>query len=244
MQITLQFRPTVLNFLLLVNIIFYLLSIALAVLLFTNLDQGYRMVLSLDGALTVNGIAQGEIWRLIMSTYLHILSPLHLLTNMIGLWQLGMMVVEYYGGKWLFIFYTLCGIAGGLASLPFLGNAGTVGASGAIYGLVGVFIGASYQRRQSAVDIEISSSEIMSLLFVMLLLTITPGINANLPGHLGGLVAGIALGLIVPHKLIIKPSKAWGQVEKWGFRICLLVLAASVVCAIINFTTILEYISL
>src|SRR5215210_8002055 len=88
-----------------------------------------------DGGVSQATIADGDYWRLITAGFLHA-GPFHLLTNMLALWILGTMV-EPALGKWRFglVYFVslLCGSFGALLLSP---DSLTVGASGAIFGLL------------------------------------------------------------------------------------------------------------
>ena len=81
-------------------------------------------------------IADGDYWRLITAGFLHA-GPFHLLTNMLALWILGSLL-EPALGKWRFglVYFVslLCGSFGALLLSP---DSLTVGASGAVFGLMG-----------------------------------------------------------------------------------------------------------
>ncbi len=78
----------------------------------------------------------GEIWRLLSHAFLHG-SVVHLLVNSISLFSLGGMLERLLGWRRFLVLYTVSALAGGLAS-AFVGGARlSVGASGAIFGLLG-----------------------------------------------------------------------------------------------------------
>ncbi|HET7119398.1 MAG TPA: rhomboid family intramembrane serine protease [Hanamia sp.] len=64
---------------------------------------------------------------------------LHILFNMYALWLFGAPLERQWGGKKFLIFYFVCGIAAGLTELLFVSNAPSLGASGAIMGLLAAF---------------------------------------------------------------------------------------------------------
>src|SRR6185369_7028777 len=80
----------------------------------------------------------GELWRLWTVTLLH--DPnnfLHLLFNMYALYLAGPIVERLYGSTMLVIFYLVCALGGSLGSFGFGGDVPSIGASGAIFGLLG-----------------------------------------------------------------------------------------------------------
>ncbi len=82
-------------------------------------------------------------WRLLASNYLHI-GLLHILFNMWCLWDLGNLAERVFDPWTYLLTYTLCGVAGSLASLWWHPLVIGAGASGAIFGLAGVLIAALY----------------------------------------------------------------------------------------------------
>src|SRR5215203_7299658 len=88
-----------------------------------------------DGGVSQATIADGDYWRLVTAGFLHA-GPFHLLTNMLALWILGTMI-EPALGKWRFalVYFVslLCGSFGALLLSP---DGLTVGASGAVFGLM------------------------------------------------------------------------------------------------------------
>ena len=133
---------------------------------------------------------QGEVaifepWRLVTAALLHG-GIMHLALNMLALWMLGPALEQAMGKLPFFVTYIVTALAGSVA-VPLLGsNSWVVGASGAIFGLFGVYIG--LQRVVGKVD--------MSLLVIV-------GINLAYgffvegvawQAHVGGLIAGFIIG--------------------------------------------------
>ena len=128
-------------------------------------------------------VANGDWWRLITATFLHG-SLLHLGFNMLALWILGTQVENYLGSKKFLLLYFVSAIGGSLASFYFSPPATfSIGASGAIFGLMGAFIVIGKKLRADV-------SQIMVLLLINVVLGFTvSGIDWR--AHLGGLVAGV-----------------------------------------------------
>src|SRR5256714_5509653 len=81
-------------------------------------------------------VANGDWWRLITSAFLHA-NLLHIAFNMLALWWFGA-PVELFLGRWRFLLlYVVSGLAGSAGALLATPNAPTVGASGAIFGILG-----------------------------------------------------------------------------------------------------------
>ncbi|EGK12063.1 rhomboid protease GluP [Desmospora sp. 8437] len=134
-------------------------------------------------------LIDGEWWRLVTPVFLHI-GITHFLFNSFSLYLLGPQL-EWLFGRWRFIaLYLLTGIMGNLATV-YLGEVGiSAGASGAIYGLLGVYVYLFLFRRGS-MDPD-TGKGLLALVGINLVISIlTPTIN--LTAHLGGLVAGFLL---------------------------------------------------
>jgi rhomboid protease GluP len=140
-------------------------------------------------------IAQGQVWRLLTSIFLHI-GPMHLFFNSYALYVLGIEVERVYGSARFLLIYLLAGLYGSLLSFAFGPNL-SAGASGAIFGLLGVMV--AYFRRHRETFGERGRQRLFSLLgvagFNLVLGFTVPGID-NL-AHLGGLVSGAALGWVL-----------------------------------------------
>jgi rhomboid protease GluP len=144
------------------------------------------------GALIPALVAEGEAWRLVTSVFLHS-GFAHLALNMISLYFLGSFA-EVQFGRWRFLaLYFLSGIAGGLALLYFGSyTAPAVGASGAIFGLLGGVFG--YAIRQGMFSLQNPViSQLLFLTAINLLLGATIP-NVSNTAHIGGLLGGLAYG--------------------------------------------------
>ena len=99
-------------------------------------EHGVLVTSAVDSAGQVVGVSEGEWWRLITATFLHY-GPLHLGMNMLVLWFIGPPLEEYFGHGRYMLVYLVSGLAGSAGALIFSPNALTVGASGAIWGIMG-----------------------------------------------------------------------------------------------------------
>jgi membrane associated rhomboid family serine protease len=141
-----------------------------------------------DGGISQHFIAEGEYWRLVTAGFLHA-GPFHLLTNMLALWILGSMV-EPALGRWRFglVYFVslLCGSFGALLLSP---DSLTVGASGAVFGLMAA---AAVLARNRGFSLMESGLGIWIGLNLLITFTIP---NISIGGHLGGLVGGAVTAL-------------------------------------------------
>jgi rhomboid protease GluP len=132
-------------------------------------------------------------WTPITAIYLHG-SLLHILFNVLWIRQLGPAVQELYGPARLVIVFTVSGV-GGFAVSNFVGVPFTVGASGAIFGLLGTLVAYGRKRGGSFGTMVVREYGLWAgILFVFGLL---PGTSVNNWAHGGGFVAGLLAGLFL-----------------------------------------------
>jgi rhomboid protease GluP len=178
----------------LVYMLVALLGTSLGVLLNEGLVQQPREVLYL-GALVPAMVAQGEVWRLVTSAFLHS-GFVHLALNMLSLYFLGSFAETSFGRSRFLALYFISGIAGGLAYLyfgPF--NAPAVGASGAIFGLLGGVFGFAIRRGTFSTRNPIISQLLILTAINLFLGATIPGVSNT--AHIGGLVGGLIFGYLM-----------------------------------------------
>ncbi|MFI1014566.1 rhomboid family intramembrane serine protease [Streptomyces sp. NPDC020965] len=172
----------------------------------------------------VVGVADGEWYRLITAVFLHQEVP-HILFNLLGLWFLGRMVEPALGRSRYLAVYLLSGLGGSaLAYLLAAPNQPSLGASGAIFGLMGAF--AVLARRMN-----LDMKPVAVILAVSLLLTFTrPDISWE--GHIGGLV----IGALVTLGLVYAPRKRRALVQYTACAGALLVIVVTVIARTASLT--------
>lgn len=140
-------------------------------------------------------VTHGQWWRLGTAMFLHI-GVLHLLMNMYVLFASGGISERLFGRAGFAVLYLLCGLAASLTSLLWHPGSVGAGASGAIFGLYGGLFGFLIARR---VDVSADARRALGksgLTFVIGNLIIgAANPSIDLAAHLGGLLAGIPLGL-------------------------------------------------
>lgn len=142
-------------------------------------------------------VAHGEWWRIFTSAFFH-LGPIHLAFNMYVLYMYGQIVERMYGPIEYAVIYLLCAAGGSVMTILVDPAQFAAGASGAIFGLVGLLFVVS--RRHHAVlgrEARVVVAGVGGYLVVLLIFTfIVPGISWT--GHLGGLLVGAVLGYLLP----------------------------------------------
>jgi membrane associated rhomboid family serine protease len=170
-----------------INVGIYLLQLAGGAPI--NADEGSIFE---HGALFGPLVADGDWYRLISAAFLHY-GPIHLAMNMLALWWIGRPLEAWMGPVRYLLLYLVAGLAGSAGALIANPQAVTVGASGAIFGILGAAI--VLERQQTYV----LGGSAITLLVVNLAFTFAvPGISIG--GHLGGLAGG-ALAILALSQL-------------------------------------------
>lgn len=147
----------------------------------------YRM-----GAVSGYAIKNGEIWRLLTGTFLHA-GLLHLLVNIYSLCIIGMQLENFVGKKKFLAIYLVSAISGSLMSSLFTTGI-SVGASGAIFGLLGSMLYFGYHYRLYLGNV--LRAQIIPLILLNLFLGFTlSGIDNA--AHIGGLIGGYLVTMAV-----------------------------------------------
>jgi membrane associated rhomboid family serine protease len=148
----------------------------------------------------------GQLWRVFTSNYVHI-GLFHIVLNMWCLWNLGRLAERILGAWTYLLTYTACGIAGSLVSLWIHPAAIGAGASGAIFGLAGALITALYLGKLPYPG-QMLRGLMKSLLsfagYNLFFGAVVPGIDNS--AHIGGLLAGLAIGALLAPQLAQPPE--------------------------------------
>ena len=158
------------------------------------------------------GVAEGEWYRIISGGFLHA-GLLHLGMNMLLLYLLGAQLEPLLGRVRFLTLYLACLVAGSFGVLLVQPTSVTVGASGAIFGLMGAALAA-----QRLAPHRVALANIGALIVINLLITFAVP-NISVGAHVGGLVAGLLVGAAVIWLDTKVPSVLLGSV------VCLAVTA-------------------
>lgn len=202
-------RPILTWVVIAINVLLYVVM-AVASLVF-KIDSDILLILF--GAKVNEFIDMGQVWRLLTCTFLHV-GIAHLLCNCYAIFVYGPIVERLYGRARFVIIYLISGIAGSVLSYSF-STAPSVGASGAIFGLIGCMF---YFREQHP---ELFSMVFGKRLFVVLGINLLIGLiqpGIDIYGHIGGFLGGFMASWITGlYKENVKPSKR-------GYVVLLLIL--------------------
>ncbi|KAF8032971.1 hypothetical protein BT93_D1761 [Corymbia citriodora subsp. variegata] len=164
------------------------------------------------GALDWNKIVhQKQGWRLITCMWLHA-GVVHLFVNMLCLAFIGFRLEQQFGFVRVATIYLLSGFGGSILSSLFIQNRISVGASGALFGLVGAMVS------ELITNWTIYSNKAAALFMLVIIIVLNLGLGV-LPhvdnfAHIGGLLTGFLLGFI----LLIRPQFGWADQQYHGAK--------------------------
>ena len=167
-------------------VIFVICALLLAVTMFS----GHRDEILWNYGLSAEGIARGEYYRFITSMFLHS-GIMHLASNCVYLYYFGVRSEKLLGTGRFLLLYLTAGICGGLLSV-FLGDGYgvSIGASGAIYGLLGAMLLLTKKRGSQYTGMSYSTMLLLAATAICLGF-FEPNVD-NL-GHIGGFLGGMAM---------------------------------------------------
>ena len=179
-----QKKPVVTYALIVLNIMVYLF------MTLYDLDGTYFYALANNYEFVQNG----QIYRLLTSMFLHA-DIIHIGCNMYALYILGPQVERYYGKTKFLLIYLLSGILGNIFSCVFM-SADTIsmGASGAIFGLLGSIAYFTYYYRATLQGL-LRSQVLPVILLNLAIGFMVPGIDIS--GHIGGLIGGTLVSMAI-----------------------------------------------
>lgn len=192
-------------------------------------------------ALDKEAVRQGELWRLLTVVLVHG-NVLHLAFNMYALYIVGPLVEALYGRVLFVAFYLVSAAAGSVASYLIVENP-SVGASGAVFGLFGLLMLATFVHRTAAGHQARSLSGQIAILIVFNL-AIGFGIGGGFMGgridnaaHVGGLLAGAWLGFsIAPRMRALRGPGQPGPTGNPLLRLAAILVVVAVIAAAVSLT--------
>jgi rhomboid protease GluP len=194
-------------------IAYTLFALNILVFLLTEISGGSMNELTMTafGVKSNPHIDAGEIWRFVTPIFLHY-GILHLAFNSYSLWILGPHVEKLYGSARFFLLYLLTGVGGVAASYWYHPYATSAGASGAIFGLLGVLLIFSFRYRKT---VPAFFAKALGK-GILLTLGINLAIGYMIPqvdnaAHIGGLLTGMLLAAVIPFQ---KPGEESGPAFK------------------------------
>ena len=175
-----------------------LIALNVAVFVF-GLGSGLqtRSTVVIDGGLFGPAVADGEWWRIVTSGFLHA-NLLHIGFNCFVLYQLGRLMEPVLGRARFLLVYSVALLSGALGVLLIDPNALTVGASGAVFGMMGAAVAAMRSRGINPFHTGLGGTIMINLLLTFSISGISIG------GHVGGLIGGFIAGWILTD---LGPSK-------------------------------------
>jgi membrane associated rhomboid family serine protease len=151
-------------------------------------------------------VANGDWWRLITAAFLHA-SLIHIGFNMYFLWFAGAPVEAVLGRGRFLLVYLVSGLAGSAGALVVDPTQPTVGASGAIFGILGAALIMERQRNF------VLGGSALGLIVINLILSFVLS-NISIGGHIGGLIGGILCTLVLSR--FGRGHAAYSRIGLWG----------------------------
>ncbi len=207
--------------------------VAFNVIVFVAMAVGGAGVFEPDGEVAVRWGSNygpltlgGEWWRLLSSTFIHF-GIIHLLLNMLALYQTGATTERLFGRGRFLALYLFAGLTGSLVSMIWNPIVNGAGASGAIFGVFGGLLAFTLDPRNRVPRSVMTEHRNSTLLFAGYSLfygAVHP--NIDNAAHIGGLVGGLLIGL-----LLARPVEAGARAAVGGKRLLLSAVAAAAVLA-------------
>ena len=169
------------------------IAICFVIELATNSAGNDQALLKL-GALPDDGQLHGQFWRIATYSFLHF-NWLHLLLNVGLLWWIGGIVEKQIGTGQAALIYFVSVITSAIVILvvhylhPKIGA--TVGASGGVFGLLGAALILAYRRSDNVRF----RQRLWLVLLIALAISFLP--NISMAGHIGGIIGGVAVALLI-----------------------------------------------
>ena len=173
----------------------FLVGINFAIYSLVSTNLALSLVLEMRGA----DVIRGQWWRLLTYAFLHLTFG-HLISNVVFLLFFGWLAESLFGHLRLLLLWIACSIGGSIADFAFLKpNSVALGASGVVYGLIGLLLGIySFKRR-------LHPARFQYLITMLLICLVAIGLDGDRyflgrfsPAHVGGLLTGFLLAFVTP----------------------------------------------
>jgi membrane associated rhomboid family serine protease len=166
----------------------------------------------------VDGVASGAWWQVVTSVFTH-LTFIHLAVNMVSLFIIGPILERVMGRVRFLAVYAISGLAGS-ATVMWLTSpeVSTVGASGALFGLMGAILLLSYKAKGNY-------KQVLIVLGANIAYTLFYVGTISWQGHFGGLVGGLLTGWIIAYA----PRERRTQIQLYGLSAVTVVALAAIV---------------
>jgi membrane associated rhomboid family serine protease len=176
-------RPVVTQVLIAVNVAIFVAGVGGAL--------RTRDAVAIDYGLFPPAVGAGDWYRLLTSGFLHV-NVIHLAFNMLALYQLGMLLEPAFGRLRFGLVYLVSLLVGSLGVVVVSPDSLTVGASGAVFGLMGFAFMALRSRGVDPFSTSIGTTIVMNLI-----ITFTLSRYISVGGHVGGLIGGLVCGWVL-----------------------------------------------
>lgn len=177
-------------------------------------------------------VRDGELWRLLSATVLHG-GLVHLALNMWALWVAGQWVIRWYGNAPFLLLYWGSALAGSALSLHFSAQQSvSVGASGAVFGVLGALLTGVWQHRRRVPRGVVTQLLGSQALFVVISLGqgfVRPGIDNA--AHVGGLLAGVVMAWLLVELVDEDASAGLRRRRQWLAAGCVALAVTGLVWA-------------
>ena len=198
-----RFRPYRQSRITVSPIVLALIIINIGVFVLELRDGGSTNPITLHrlGELDTNSVIfRHQYWRLLAALFLHY-GPIHIFFNLFALLLLGPALERQIGAFLFAVCYLVSGIGSSIAvvlltKLRLLGPVQLVGASGCIMGIVGTWAGFLLRHRHAPLARQRLRNIFIIVLLQLAFDLVTPRVSMS--AHLGGLLTGFLLGLLVP----------------------------------------------
>ena len=187
----LRTRPVVTYALIAVNVVIFLAGVGSGLQTRTPVIVDYGLISLGQTPLGPVGVGAGEWYRLVTSGFLHI-NIIHIAFNMLALYQLGSLIETAFGRLRFVVVYFTSMLVGSLGVVLLTPDRLTVGASGAVFGLMGCAFMAMRAR-----GIDPFSTGLGGTIVLNLIITFTLSSYISVGGHIGGLIGGAICGWIL-----------------------------------------------